>query len=204
MKSLPTLSAVMFTTMFFLCSTMLFDKISSQNPATSSTGLPSSTGSPSSTGRPTSAGLTNTSNQQNEHSQHEEDRQTKQNKAHVPNPMFNAIFPKGNPSQMVEAKVKIYEGRVEQVKNHGLVNDASTTEGVSNGTGDATGSFRSVSVKVTPTGSVSGPKPSSSEAPLKQPRSLTLRYAFGGTSGFLLFVICILLCWEQCCQSPHY
>ncbi|KAL7072332.1 hypothetical protein ACQ4LE_008403 [Meloidogyne hapla] len=192
MKS--SLSAVMLTTVFFLCSAVFFIKVCPQ-------GLSDVATSPASNGT-TSNGSQSTTDDLKQ----QEEPKVKAS-SNGPDPMFNAMFPpKGDgPQELLVKKIEAYNEKVKHVQAQSLINDVITTkESESKGsssTAKAESTGKVYSSSGAPTVIVG---PSGTPAALKQPRSLTLRWTFLSVSGGLLFMICALLCYEQCCQSPHY
>ncbi|CAK5066827.1 unnamed protein product [Meloidogyne enterolobii] len=194
-------SAVMLTTVFFLCSAVFFANVRPQdlpNDETKANG----TGTPLSntTGPPSNGSQSTTNATLDEHLQEENKGKTRQ-----PDPMFRAMFPQGDgPRELLDKKIKDYSDKVEHVQASSLINDVATAKSSEPvGTGP-TG--KTVSMIVGSTGSSKHPSVATPDPPVavKQPRPLGLRYTFLGASGVLLFLICMLLCYEQCCQSPHY
>ncbi|CAK5051179.1 unnamed protein product [Meloidogyne enterolobii] len=201
MKSSSLLSAVMLTTLFFLCSAVFFTNVRPQdlpNDETKANG----TGTPLSntTGPPSNGSQSTTNATLDEHLQEENKGKTRQ-----PDPMFRAMFPQGDgPRELLDKKIKDYSDKVEHVQASSLINDVATaksSEPVGTGPTGKTMSLITGSSSSTKQPSVATPDP---PVAVKQPRPLGLRYTFLGASGVLLFLICMLLCYEQCCQSPHY
>uniref|UniRef100_A0A914LQA0 Candidate secreted effector n=1 Tax=Meloidogyne incognita TaxID=6306 RepID=A0A914LQA0_MELIC len=202
MKSSSPLSAVMLTTVFFLCSAVFFTNVHPQDLPNDETkanvsGTPLSTV----TGSPSSNGSQSTTNSTlDEHLQEENKGKSRQ-----PDPMFRAMFPQGDgPRELLDKKIKDYSDKVGHVQAYSLINDAATAKSSESVETGPTG--KTVSLITGSSGSTKHPSVVTSDptAAVKQPRPLGLRYTFLSASGVLLFLICMLLCYEQCCQSPHY
>nr|CAD2126004.1 unnamed protein product [Meloidogyne enterolobii] len=201
MKSSSPLSAVMLTTVFFLCSAVFFANVRPQDPPSDETKA-NMTGTPLSsvTGPPSNGSQSTTNATLDEHLQEENKVKSRQ-----PDPMFRAMFPQGDgPRELLDKKIKDYSDKVGHVQAFSLINDAATAKSSESVETGPTG--KTVSLIVDPGDSTKLPSvvPPSTSAAVKQPRPLGLRYTFLGASGVLLFLICMLLCYEQCCQSPHY
>nr|CAD2126011.1 unnamed protein product [Meloidogyne enterolobii] len=194
-------SAVMLTTVFFLCSAVFFTNVRPQDPPNDETKA-NGTGTPLSnvTGSPSNGSQSTTNATLDEHLQEENKGKTRQ-----PDPMFRAMFPQGDdPRELLDKKIKDYSDKVGHVKAFSLINDAATAKSSESGGTEPTG--KTVSLITGSSGSTKHPSVATPDPPVavKQPRPLGLRYTFLGASGVLLFLICMLLCYEQCCQSPHY
>uniref|UniRef100_A0A915LUQ6 Secreted protein n=1 Tax=Meloidogyne javanica TaxID=6303 RepID=A0A915LUQ6_MELJA len=180
MKSSSPLSAVMLTTVFFLCSAMFFTNVRPQDPPNDETKA-NGTGTPLSsvTGSPSNGSQSTTNSTLDEHLQEENKGKSRQ-----PDPMFRAMFPQGDgPRELLDKKIKDYSDKVGHVQAFSLINDVATAKSSESVETGPTG--KTVPPIFGSSGSTKQPSVSTSDptAAVKQPRPLGLRYTFLGASG---------------------